>query len=98
MKTLNTYAGNKEVTVNYADFSFAGRGRYKINVELIYAGNKKDFHSSTTNLEAIDEIKEQTADSELFGEEKYEKLYDLIASEIEETVIEWIYETENNED
>ena len=98
MKTLNTYAGDKEVSVNHANFSFAGRGRYNIEVELIYAGNQKTFKSSTTDLETIDEVKEQTAASELFGEEKYEKLYDLIASDIEESVIEWIYDTEENED
>ena len=98
MKTLNTYAGDKEVSVNHANFNFAGRGRYNIEVELIYAGNQKTFKSSTTDLEAIDEVKEQTAASELFGEEKYEKLYDLITSDIEESVIEWIYDTEENED
>lgn len=98
MKTLNTYAGDKEVYVNHANFSFAGRGRYNIEVELIYAGNQKTFKSSTTDLETIDEVKAQTAASELFGEEKYEKLYDLIASDIEESVIEWIYEIEENED
>ena len=43
MKTLNTYAGDKEVSVNYANFSFTGRGRYNIEVELIYAGNQKTF-------------------------------------------------------
>lgn len=98
MKTLSTYAGDKEVSVNHANFIFAGRGRYNIEVELIYAGNKKTFRSSTTDLETIDEIKAQTEASELFGEEKYEKIYNLIASDIEESIIEWIYETEENED
>lgn len=85
---INVWANGLEQVVtfklNHASYIFSGYGHKKVTITLEFNGEVKDFTTTTTDMQAIDEI------SELAGEEKYLALYNLVIYKVEERVQEWI--------
>ena len=82
-----TIAG-KEVEIVYANAMTSGYGHKKVTVELMYDGNRKSFYATTNCMPAYD------AANDLEGEEKYVAFYELIDSQVEDEVAEWLEELE----
>ena len=82
MKAININGKKVEIWNTY--YSPAGHGHKKIYVELFYMDSFKKFSAITNNMPAYDEA------NELDGSEKEEALYNIIASQIEEKVHEWL--------
>ena len=85
MKTSITI-NNQELEVILASKMPLGFGHYKINVHILNHENMKSkyFASTTSNMSAID------AASELEGDEKYMALYEIIASDIQDQLEEFV--------
>ncbi len=75
---------NKQVEINYANALTSGYGHKKITVELNYEGNSKTFYATTSHMPGYD------AANDMEGEEKYVAFFELIESQIEEEVAEWL--------
>lgn len=77
---------NQELEVIHASKLPSGFGHYKINVHFLNHQNmeSKYFASTTSNMSAID------AASELEGQEKYMALYEIIASDIQDQLEEFV--------
>ncbi|MDZ4059420.1 MAG: hypothetical protein U1D64_05180 [Bacteroidales bacterium] len=82
MKT--TTINGQEVEIWCAYSIPAGHGHKKIFVELVRMQSYKKFSATTNNMPAYDEA------TELEGSAQEEALYNIIASEIEDQVIEWL--------
>lgn len=70
--------------VTYANSIFSGYGHQKITVELSVNGESKKFTAVTNCMPAFDEA------NHLEGQDRYEALYSIIESDVEEDVIEWL--------
>ena len=76
----------KEISIHYANGLTAGHGHKKIEVEIEYKNEYKKFHATTSNMPSWDDAQD------LEGEEKYTALYEMIESQIEDEIAEWIME------
>ena len=90
MKTYTT-SQNQDFTIDWADALPAGHGHKTIDISVIYRDEKidqesKDFRSVTSNMPDFDEA------LDLEGQEKYEALFELVQSDLEGKISEWIYE------
>lgn len=72
--------------VTYANAIFSGYGHQKITVELTVNGEAKKFSAVTNDMPSFDEA------TDFEGQEKYDALYSIIESQIEDDVIEWLYD------
>lgn len=90
-EVLTPFNEIKEITIIYADSLFSGYGHRKITVEVEYNNNFKKFSSVTNCMPLCDKA------SDLEGQRKYEALYDIIASNIEERIINWIIDVDDEE-
>lgn len=86
MKAIYTLNIEKKLNINYATSITAGYGHKKITVELECECEYKLFNATTNNMHAFDEA------NYLEGEEKYLAFYELIESQIEDEILEWIEE------
>lgn len=86
MKNYTTSANDTVLTVNDAIATFSGYGHYKIEVTLKneVTGEIKKFIKTTSNMPGIDNAKD------LEGQEKYEALYEIIESYLDDEVVDWI--------
>jgi hypothetical protein len=82
MKT--TTINGKELEIWSAYDTPAGHGHKKIFVELSYMDSYYKFSATTNDMPTYDEA------NELEGPHKEEALYNIIASQIEDQVIEWL--------
>lgn len=82
-KIMTTILPTPEVI--YADAIFSGYGHKKVTVQLMANGETKRFSAVTNFMPGIDKAED------LEGQERYDALYDLIESDIEDQVIEWLY-------
>ena len=74
-----------KIEVYYANALTAGYGHKKIEVELRYKGEYKTFKATTNFMPGYDAAMD-IEDTEA----KYVALYELIDTQIEDEVIEWI--------
>nr|WP_317631374.1 hypothetical protein [uncultured Flavobacterium sp.] len=74
-----------QIEVYYANALTAGYGHKKIEVELCYEGEYKTFKATTNFMPGYDAAMD-IEDTEA----KYVALYELIDTQIEDEVIEWI--------
>ena len=82
---MKTYEiDGKDINVVCAVASPAGHGHYEITVDLMDAVETKSFTAKTSDMHGMD------AATDLDGQERYEALYELIASKIEGQVVEWL--------
>lgn len=85
---LNVWANGLGQVVNFkldhATYNASGHGHKEVTLSLEFKGEVKDFTTTTSDMQAIDEI------SELSGEEKYLALYNLVIGQIEEIVQDWL--------
>lgn len=73
-------------TVEYASALSSGSGHKKINVRLeSNDGRVKNFSSITSNMYDYDKSQE------FEGYEKYEALFKLVESQLENSIYEWIH-------
>jgi len=79
----------KEITLCHAAEIFSGYGHKRITVSLLFGKEKANFAATTSNMPACD----VAADME--GSEKYQSLYEIVASKIEDQVIEWLKTVED---
>lgn len=86
MKAITTLNTEKEVSLNYASSMTSGYGHKLISVELECNGEYREFSHTTNNMLDFDRA------SDLEGDEKYLALFNLIESDIEDEVIEWLSE------
>lgn len=86
MKAITTLNTEKEVSLNYASSMTSGYGHKKITVELECEGEYKDFSATTNNMQGFDNA------NDLEGDDKYIAFFELIESEIEEEIMEWLSE------
>jgi hypothetical protein len=77
---------NQEVTVYYAGSLLVGYGHHKITVEMELNGEYKKFIATTNNMRGLDAAKE------LERQDKYETLYELIESDIDAEISDWVLE------
>lgn len=84
-----TTINGKEIEIYYANALPSGYGHKEITVELLFNGNFKKFKSVTSDMPGYD------AANDLEGDEKKVALYELIESNIEGEVIEWLEERTN---
>jgi hypothetical protein len=75
---------NNEVTVYYAGSLLSGYGHHKITVEMECNGEYKKFIATTNNMRGLDAAKE------LDSQDKYEAFYELIDSDINEEILNWV--------
>ena len=77
---------NQELEVVHASKLPSGRGHYKIHIQILNHENmeSKYFYATTSNMSAID------AASKLEGQEKYMVLYEIIASDIQDQLEEFV--------
>ena len=71
--------------VIYADAIFSGYGYQKVTVQLMANGETKKFSAITNYMPGID------AANDLDGQERYNALYELIESDIEEDELIWLH-------
>ena len=74
----------EEISIDYATGSTAGYGHKEIEVEIEYKGEYKKFKATTSNMPDWD------AAQDLEGGERYFALYELIETQIEDEIAEWI--------
>lgn len=86
MKSITTLSTEKNVNVNYASSITAGYGHKKITVEIECDGEYKYFIATTNNMPAFDEAQD------LEGDEKYFALFEIIESQIEDEILDWLGE------
>lgn len=86
MKAITTLNTEKEVSLNYASSMTSGYGHKLIMVELEYNGEYRDFSHTTNNMIDFDRA------SDLEGDDKYIAFFELIESDIEEEIMEWLSE------
>ena len=79
-----------EIAILWASAESAGYGHKRITVEVGYKGEKMHFKATTANTQAYDDA------TDLEGQEKYDALYEIVKSSIDNQVSEWIY-TQFNE-
>jgi len=77
---------NNDVTVYYSGSLLAGYGHQKITVEMECNGEYEKFTATTNFMPGFD------AAQELEGQEKYEALYELIESDIDAEILDWVLE------
>lgn len=84
MKTYEVHG--KNINVIHATALSNGYGHKKITVELQeeFTGETKTFSATTSNMPDFD-----TA-TDLDGQDKYEALYEIIDSSVEDEVYEWL--------
>jgi hypothetical protein len=75
---------NSEATVYYAGSLLSGYGHHKITVEMECNGEYKKFTATTNDMRGLDAAKE------LDRQDKYDALYELIASYINEEILNWV--------
>lgn len=75
----------KEVYVYHASALSSGYGHKKITVELVeeFSGESMKFSATTSNMTDYDAI-------DMEAQDRYEVLYELIDSKIEDNVYEWL--------
>lgn len=84
MKTYKTATGH-EFTVDYANAFTAGYGHKEIPFVLVNQnGDGKGFVSVTSNMIDFDKA------DELEGQEKYEALFDLVKTQLDDQISEWL--------
>ena len=92
METYTTTQG-QYFQIMYASSLPSGHGGRKIEVEVCSkSGDLKMFSATTSNMPSFDEA------NELEGQKKYEALFEIIESDTDGEISEWIYELENKED
>lgn len=89
MKTYTTSEiAEFNFTVNYADALSSGYGHKEISViiEAKTSGENitKEFKSITSNMHGYDEA------TDLEGQEKYEALFELVESNLDGRIAEWL--------
>ena len=84
MRNATITISGQEVEIWSAYNTPAGYGHKKIFVELQRMESYKVFSATTNNMPAYDEA------NDLEGPHKERALYDIIASQIEDQVVEWI--------
>lgn len=67
--------------------SVAGYGHKKITVSLSFEGNSKEFYATTNNMRAFDKAVDLQEDN---ADEYHLALYNLIDTDIEAEVTEWV--------
>jgi hypothetical protein len=87
MKSINFL--NTELEINYTQTLTAGHGHKKITVELYLQGEYKTFSATTSNMPSYDDA------IDLEGEDKDEALFNIVSSQLEDQIDEWIVEVEN---
>lgn len=85
--TFKTTYTDTEFTISHADYFPAGHGHKRITIEIESNGEYKTFSDTTSNMPDFD----QAMDIDDI-QEKYEALYKLIESKIEEDIDEWAIE------
>ena len=84
MKTFTTSQA-QDFTIDYASAISAGFGHKRITVDVIAEnGDKKEFEATSNNMPAYDEA------DELEGQEKYEALFEMVESALDDQIAEWI--------
>ena len=84
MRNATITISGQEVEIWSAYNTPAGYGHKKIFVELQCMESYKVFSATTNNMPAYDEA------NDLEGSARQEALYNIIASQIEDQVIEWL--------
>jgi hypothetical protein len=87
---MNFQFQDKKVSVRFADSLPSGYGHKKIKVELECEGESESFIATTNFMPGYD------AANDLDGQDRYDALYDLIDSQIEGEVLEWLTQTFSN--
>ena len=79
---------NQELDIINANSISSGHGHKKVlvNIHNLNTGQSKTFTSVSNNMRAFDEIQSL----ELEGEEKYVALYEIIATDIQEQLEEFV--------
>ena len=70
--------------VVFSTASPSGHGRYRVETELVYRNERKNFSGEVTDLERLEAALEQES-----LEKKYQKLWECISLRNEEKVEEW---------
>ena len=84
MKTYSTTTG-QEFTLDYASALTAGYGHKKITVVLVSEiYGTKEFSAVTSNMPGYDDA------TDLDGQEKYEALFELIESKLDDEIYYWL--------
>ena len=86
---ITTNIQGNEIEITYASALTAGYGHKKITVEVEFNGMRKEFKATTSNMPAYDEAM-NIEDME----DKYFALYEIIESQIEDNILDWISENE----
>lgn len=86
MKTYTTTQGQK-FTVDYATSLPSGHGHRKILVDIqSEEGTIRQFYSVTNNMPDFDEASDKE------GQDKAEAFFELVESDLDGEISEWIYE------
>lgn len=92
MKTYKTSQAQK-FTVDYATSLSSGHGHRKI---LVYIeserGDKKEFYSVTNNMPDFDEASDKE------GQDKAEALFEIIESDLDGEICEWLNSLEDTDE
>lgn len=75
----------KIVELMHADYTQSGYGHKKITIQLVYGDATSYFIATTNNMPAFD----AAMDLEDY-DEKTRAIYNIIAHQIEEQIIEWV--------
>ena len=91
MATYTTAQG-QDFQIMYASSLPSGHGHRKIEIEVCSkSGDLKMFSATTSNMPSFDEA------NELEGQKKYEALFEIIESDIDGEISEWIYELDSED-
>jgi len=78
-------------TVEFASALTSGYGHKEITATVVSEnGQTKEFKSVTSNMPDYDKA------MDLDGQEQYEALFDLVESNIDGRIAEWLYNLEDN--
>lgn len=91
MKTYTTSEiAEFNYSVDYASSLTAGYGHKEISVRIVSEnGEVQDFKATTSNMYDYD------AAMDLEGQEKYEALFELVESQLDGEIAEWLYSLED---
>ena len=91
MATYTTTQG-QDFQIMYAHTLHSGHGHRKIEDEVSSkSGDLKMFSATTSNMPSFDEA------NELEGQEKYQALFEIVESDMDGEISEWIYELESED-
>ena len=95
--TRENYLGDSFQIETFFSNEFTGRGHWKINCEVIFNGNKKIFTTSTNDSQFIDKLSDMIADNKS-GDEFQEFYNERFFDNLEESIIEWCEQINENEE